>query len=90
MDDRNNVIRFDVLDATVTSTLTDIVCMAVLGAYGRFDITEQEFDTILNGGLRESLVKTIENYYESWGNITIEISDNEYYRGLMQVINEAV
>ena len=30
MEDRNNVIKLDVLDATVTSTLTDIVCMAVL------------------------------------------------------------
>jgi hypothetical protein len=90
MEDRNNVIKLDVLDEMVTSALTDIVCMAVLGEYGRFDITEEEFEKILNGGLRESLVKTIENYYESWGNITIEISDNEYYRGLMQAINEAV
>lgn len=90
MEDRNNVIKLDVLDATVTSTLTDIVCAAVLGEYGRFDITEEEFEKILNDGLRESLAKTIENYYESWGNISIEISDSEYYEGLMQVISEAV
>ena len=56
MEDRNNVIKLDVLDEMVTSALTDIVCMAVLGEYGRFDITEEEFEKILNGGLRESLV----------------------------------
>lgn len=86
----SNSVNFDVLDMTITSKLTDIVCMCALGTYGKFDVTEEEFAMMLDGGLRDSIVTEIKTYYESWGNISVEITDEEYYTKLMQAICAAV